>query len=211
MYDTIVFRAKTGNRQKNQGVYYEKHHIIPKCLGGQNTGENLVLLTGREHWICHKLLTYIYPTDPKISFAFIAMCNIRDSRQEGRYKPSAREYAFAKEHYSVTMQGNNNPMYGKPGYWKGKQMTESHRGNIAKALKGNTSRKGKKATEKAKQLMAQKKFKKIYQYTPSLEFVSEYDSLKEAESVTGIARGNISTVSDTGRKAGKFYWKSIKI
>lgn len=37
--------------------YTEKHHIIPKCLGGLNDKTNLVNLTGREHFICHHLLT----------------------------------------------------------------------------------------------------------------------------------------------------------
>jgi len=36
---------------------YEKHHIIPKSLGGTNDPENISLLTFREHLICHILLT----------------------------------------------------------------------------------------------------------------------------------------------------------
>lgn len=36
--------------------YIEKHHILPKCLGGSNAQNNLVLLTAREHFICHLLL-----------------------------------------------------------------------------------------------------------------------------------------------------------
>lgn len=37
--------------------YTEKHHIIPKSLGGTNQKENLVALTAREHFVCHLLLT----------------------------------------------------------------------------------------------------------------------------------------------------------
>jgi hypothetical protein len=37
--------------------YTEKHHIIPKSLGGSNKKDNLALLTAREHFICHLLLT----------------------------------------------------------------------------------------------------------------------------------------------------------
>jgi hypothetical protein len=39
-----------------QDIYYEKHHIIPKSLGGENDKNNLVKLTAKEHFICHKLL-----------------------------------------------------------------------------------------------------------------------------------------------------------
>jgi len=36
--------------------YVEKHHILPKSLGGTNNSSNLVRLTAREHFICHLLL-----------------------------------------------------------------------------------------------------------------------------------------------------------
>lgn len=46
------------NRSKQQAPeIYEKHHIIPKCLGGTNKTENIVKLSLREHYICHLLLT----------------------------------------------------------------------------------------------------------------------------------------------------------
>lgn len=46
------------NRGKNRIVegYTEKHHILPKSLGGLNTIENLVRLTAREHFIAHACL-----------------------------------------------------------------------------------------------------------------------------------------------------------
>jgi hypothetical protein len=40
--------------------YMERHHILPKCLGGNNDPTNLVFLTGREHFIAHLLLTFIH-------------------------------------------------------------------------------------------------------------------------------------------------------
>lgn len=40
------------NRQKKKGIYYESHHIIPKSMGGKEE----VLLTAKEHFICHLLL-----------------------------------------------------------------------------------------------------------------------------------------------------------
>lgn len=39
--------------------YTEKHHIIPRSMGGKDTKENLVVLTAREHYIAHLLLTKI--------------------------------------------------------------------------------------------------------------------------------------------------------
>lgn len=36
--------------------YTEKHHVIPKCLGGTNDKSNIAVLTAREHFVCHLLL-----------------------------------------------------------------------------------------------------------------------------------------------------------
>ena len=41
-------------------VYCETHHILPKCLGGTNTDDNLINLTAREHYVAHLLLVKIY-------------------------------------------------------------------------------------------------------------------------------------------------------
>ncbi len=52
-YNTLINKAK--NRQLDG--YSEKHHIIPKSMGGSNDKTNLVKLTAREHYISQLLLT----------------------------------------------------------------------------------------------------------------------------------------------------------
>lgn len=52
-YYTIVNRAKS----RIPTGYTEKHHIIPKSCGGDNSKNNIVNLTAKEHFICHLLLT----------------------------------------------------------------------------------------------------------------------------------------------------------
>jgi len=52
-YNNIISHAKT----RITAGYSERHHIVPKSLGGSNDVSNLVRLTAREHFICHLLLT----------------------------------------------------------------------------------------------------------------------------------------------------------
>lgn len=58
-YFSIIGNAISQMRIKTKDNYYEKHHIIPKCnpFNGTNDKENIVLLTSKEHFICHLLLT----------------------------------------------------------------------------------------------------------------------------------------------------------
>ena len=118
VYESIIFRAKSKNRVKLKKsnpayIYYENHHIIPSCLNGSNEKENKVLLTAKEHYLCHKLLTYIHKGNIKIGCAFYRMTFDKKSK----HKISSRDYAYAKEVYSDrNMYGENNPMHGKSFY-----------------------------------------------------------------------------------------------
>jgi hypothetical protein len=76
-------------------TYYEKHHIIPRCLGGADDKDNLVLLTAREHFLCHKLLCKIYPNNKKLVFALWRMC-VPGRNYQHRYKITSKEYEMIR-------------------------------------------------------------------------------------------------------------------
>lgn len=70
LYDAVI--AKAVFRKKPEG-YCEKHHIVPRCMGGANGKDNLVYLTAKEHFICHKFLVRMYPSVRGNWYALIAM------------------------------------------------------------------------------------------------------------------------------------------
>jgi hypothetical protein len=49
--------------------YIERHHVIPKCLGGSNAKQNIVRLTPEEHYVSHQLLVKLYPGNIKLLWA----------------------------------------------------------------------------------------------------------------------------------------------
>lgn len=52
IYYSIIEKAKNEDKDGKRSIgYFEKHHILPKSLGGTNDKENLVKLTAREHFI----------------------------------------------------------------------------------------------------------------------------------------------------------------
>ena len=98
VYDNIIEKARSENRKKLKKinpsyVYYNNHHIYPRCMGGGNEKENMQLVTAKEHYICHKLLTYIYPKHRGIVYAFFRMST---SKKYGHIS-SSRDYSYTKE------------------------------------------------------------------------------------------------------------------
>jgi len=70
VYDNIIYNNQI---KKCTSPYKERHHILPKCLGGSNEKSNLVYLSYREHFLCHWLLIKIYPDNFKLKAAFAKM------------------------------------------------------------------------------------------------------------------------------------------
>lgn len=94
------------------GLYYERHHIIPKCLNGEDTDDNLIDLYAKEHFIAHKLLALENPYNDKLVYAWWCMSNIKSKYTNDRYELTPEEYeesriAFAKLQ-SERQSGENN-------------------------------------------------------------------------------------------------------
>ncbi len=68
-YYKIIEEANVKGRIKGD-EYYEKHHIIPKSLGGSNDESNLVLLIPEEHYECHYLLTDMVEGEARAKMIF---------------------------------------------------------------------------------------------------------------------------------------------
>jgi hypothetical protein len=132
IYNDLVFRAQ--NREK-PSCYTERHHIVPKSMGGLNNKDNLVILTAREHFIAHILLYKIYKNQ-QMAYALCAMA----MRTLKHIKITSRQYAYIREQYSLAQKGKNNPNYGKKHSpeskekisltKKGKKLSEEHKKNL---------------------------------------------------------------------------------
>lgn len=86
--------------------YKEIHHIVPKCMGGVDEKDNLVELTAKEHFLCHKLLCEIHPNNPKLLYALWLMA-IGKKKIKGRdpYSISSRDYERVRMKVSEKRKG----------------------------------------------------------------------------------------------------------
>ena len=96
-------------------VYYEKHHIIPRSLGGSNQQDNLVRLTVRAHYVVHRLLTRMTTGDDRRKMCF-AICMMANTRKGVRISSHTYQVlrAQAAEALSVLMKGKPSPLLGRP-------------------------------------------------------------------------------------------------
>jgi hypothetical protein len=116
IYNSIIEKRKLNELPKD--VYGEKHHILPKCLGGNDEKDNLIRLTAKEHFICHLLLSEMFPKESfewyKTNHAFQMMCS--STSKHSRYI-NGRIYELKKNDFSKTMSwsqsGEKNSQYGK--------------------------------------------------------------------------------------------------
>jgi len=106
IYYSIIERAKS----RSTVGYTERHHILPRSMGGTDDKSNLVELTAREHYICHLLLPKMTTGEHhyKMIYAYTIM--------SGRKIYGARKYAFYREEYakinSELRSGEGNGMWG---------------------------------------------------------------------------------------------------
>jgi hypothetical protein len=129
-YNNIIDRA----RSRTITGYRERHHIIPRSLGGNNSPHNLVDLTAREHFICHLLLTRMTTNEARkkmvLSVFYLTGRGKADRhnviKQSRLYEKLRQELAqivsqqkkgcqqhprseLAKQRYSHSKTGRNNP------------------------------------------------------------------------------------------------------
>lgn len=74
IYDQLVAKAKPRGLDKTTVDYYtEIHHIVPKCLGGDDSEDNLVMFSAKEHYIAHLILAKLNPDVQGLTYAAFMM------------------------------------------------------------------------------------------------------------------------------------------
>ena len=130
VYHQIIDRARNrGLDRKKIEFYVEIHHIIPKCLGGNNDRTNLVALTYREHIICHKLLCKLYPNNYYLHSAVYLMLHVKI---EGGKKIKTFSNTKEAEKYKLAMEVNKKPRPRK----QRKPLTKEQRRKMSESRKG---------------------------------------------------------------------------
>ncbi len=132
-------------KQPEAPTYFERHHIIPRALGGGNGPENLIRLTPEDHIFAHILLAKAY--GGRAMWAAVKFIFGQHRRRNG--VPTRREIrlaAKAREEFAISNRGPNNCNFGKPisdaqksklrAANLGRKLSPEHRAKIAAKMTG---------------------------------------------------------------------------
>ena len=155
-YDKFIDSLK---EQEISG-YTERHHILPKSLGGSNAKSNIIKLTPRQHYIAHWMLWKIY--GGAMTRAFFLM-----SHEDRSHRINSKTYSLAKEKYSEEVK---EQMARKPNV---PEFTPEHREKLRQAklstkLSAETRKKvgdaqrGRKLSDETKRKISETKKQKAY-------------------------------------------------
>lgn len=217
IYNQIIERAKN----RTLTCYTEKHHILPRCMGGSDKIENIAVLTAREHFLCHMLLCEIYPQEYKLKHALFLMAIGKQKVKEKTYVISSRVYERLKIEYSKMLAGVSQSEETKKKKSKsmkkiwsskseeemseiGQKRWETRKKNgtdkVTWGHKISQSLKGRNTTQ-----ANQSRSKPILQFDAQNNFIQEWPSISEAERQIG---GDIkSAVAGRQKTAAGYIWK----
>lgn len=109
-YDKLMERSKT----RTLKGYVEKHHIIPRCLGGTDDVANIAILTPEEHFLAHQLLVKIYPkSSPLVKAVVIMTTHHTQQRSNNKLFGWLRRRASIQQKQWIVENGHPKGMLGK--------------------------------------------------------------------------------------------------
>ena len=110
-YDLLI---KSRRENPSSSDYYEKHHILPRSLGGSDDPKNIIKLTAREHFFAHLLLAKIHGGTMWAALAYMSRGGTKSAKG---VRIGARLYAKIRDHdiewRRKRYAGERNPFFGK--------------------------------------------------------------------------------------------------
>lgn len=176
IYDDLIKRAF--NREIDG--YYETHHILPRCMGGDDSDSNLVKLTAREHYVAHQLLAKIHPEHAGLVFAAIRMTMSPNSKRVNN-----RIYSWLREKHSENSSKLMREWYANNEHPRG-MLSKTHSSDTKSLISKNTSN-----ALRSKITVA------IHMFDMSGKYIRTFDALADAANFVGaVSASNIKYTAE---------------
>jgi hypothetical protein len=181
-YYSIIERAKSRDLPKE--IYTERHHIIPRSLGGSNNLDNLVKLTAKEHRLAHILLPRMTIAEAHTKSMWYALWMMLRTKNKNQNRKISKGTMF--ELAKIEVAKNSSQLH------KGKTVSKETREKLSKSCSGRPSAfKGKTHSAEVKQkLSAHRKGKTTSPETVAKILDSRKHYKHSEETKAKISKGN---------------------
>ena len=183
-YTKLIERS----RLRVLGGYTERHHIVPRCLGGTDDKINIAVLTAEEHFVAHQLLVKMYPGNRDLIYAAQMMTFTPVTRTD---RSKNKLFGWLRRRMGEAMSTQTKAYqkeFGHPKGMKDKKHTEETKKQIAITSKESTT--------EAKGI-------KVYVYDFDGKFEKEFRSLTECAEYLGSTPINVKVVADGTKQSCK--------
>lgn len=198
--------------QENQidtSKYFEKHHIVPKSMGGSNDKSNLVNLSARAHFIAHFLLWKAY-RNKETAYAFNCMSRIKisknyknrryfNSRLYEKFTLKAKHFFCNKNHPSFGKEKNPESIQKQRLKMLGRKQSDDHVKNRV-----NSFKKFKEQNPDYKGAFYGKKHTDEYKLKMRNLFLGKRKSKQHVEKMKSRPQNNLNTKCPHCNKVGEF-------
>ena len=174
--------------------YHERHHIVPRCMGGDNDKENLIDLYAKEHFEAHRILALENPDNKDLQFALWCMAYLPGKKKQ-RQNVTGEEYEEARKNYIQNSRGEKNPNFGNHLSEEAKKSIGDKNKNHAQT---NLWRWGRKLSEETKAKISKSRMgkpsatrRKIAQYNKNGDLIKIWDYVMEITKELGFDASNI--------------------
>lgn len=151
IYEQLIEKAKSRANEKDQ--YVEKHHIVPRSMGGNDDLNNIVELTAREHFIAHWLLYRIYPNESSMIYAFWMMTNRFKNFSSIAYEESKIAHSYNHkgfQHSDETKKVISRKRKLQGNKWNGKKHSIDSKNKMSESAKNRNMSEEAKSTRNQK-------------------------------------------------------------
>jgi hypothetical protein len=134
LYERLMARAKD---REYLPLIHERHHILPKSMGGSDDAKNIAVLTYKEHFLAHWVLTKIKTGKDR----YLALFALRRMTHKNKNQPSrvvaGWQYELARKANHEAMLDNKLALGAKPSKKTIEKLRKRMRGNtLGRLLKG---------------------------------------------------------------------------
>lgn len=177
-YNILIERS----RNRILEGYVEKHHIVPKCLGGPDDTTNIAILTPEEHFLAHQLLVKMHPGNRDLIYATQLMTvHHTNSRINNKL------FGWLRKQCALAMSAQTKQWIKENGHPRGM------------AGKTHTQESNNQRSATCKKSMTASVGVKVYTYNLDGSFCNEYNTLTECANDLGTSPSNVKYTAE-----GKF-------